>query len=67
MFNLTSEQWLMALQIITNGGVILAAIKVTKYMSEINFKVNMMWHVFEQKFERRGDNFLSWREKEESK
>lgn len=56
-----SEQqyWLSIIQAATNLGVIIAAVKVTMYLAEIKFKVNMMWQVFEQKFERRGDEFVS--------
>jgi hypothetical protein len=53
------QYWLSIIQAATNVGVIIAAIKVTMYLAEIKFKVNMMWQVFEQKFERRGDEFVS--------
>jgi hypothetical protein len=60
--NPEQQFWLSMIQAATNLGVIIAAVKITMYLSEIKFKVNMMWQVFEQKFERRGNTFMSKRE-----
>lgn len=53
-----SEFWMNILQMITNSAVIFGVFKVTRHMSRMEFKVDMMWEFFNVKLERRGSTFV---------
>lgn len=53
---MTTTEGIQLATIASNFGVLIAAVRVVRYISQIEVKVNTMWVVFMRRFGDRGDD-----------
>lgn len=47
---MTSSEWIQIFTIITNSALVLAALKLVRHITRVEFKVDLMWEAFSRKF-----------------